>query len=163
MSRTVLALMAGLLCMLAGLKYATALKGEAARLSRWALLLEHLSLLVEEGTLPMPQALCAAADAAGPPDTLLRSMADRLQQEPLTTLEQAFRQLCPDWPEKPALRRMFSNLGRGSRESRHLAVTQTAREIDLLAQRASSAAEKDVKLWQTLGFLGGICLTILLL
>jgi len=35
--------------------------------------------------------------------------------------------------------------------------------MQLLAESASIRAEKDVKLWQTLGFTGGICLTILLL
>lgn len=163
MSRAVLALMAGLLCALAGVKYAASLKGEAARLSRWADVLQHLSLLVEEGALPLPQALCAAADTPRQPDSLLRDMAALLQQAPLTTLEGAFLRLCPDWREKPHLQRMFARLGRGTRESRQLAVEQAAREIDLLARQASATAEKDVKLWQTLGFIGGTCLTILLL
>ena len=163
MSRTVLAVMAGLLCALAGLKYAQSLKSEAVRLSRWEELLEHLSLLLEEGSLPLPQILCAAAELHRQPDLLLREVAASLQQEPLTPLATVFGQLCPDWREKTVLQRMFSRLGHGSRESRHLAVTQCSREIRLLAQRASAAAEKDVKPWQTLGLIGGLCLTILLL
>lgn len=162
MSRAVLALMAGLLCALAGTKYAARLKSEALRLSRWQALLEHLTLLLAEG-MPLPQALCTAAGAHHPPDVLLREMAAQLSQQPLTTLEAAFLQRCPPWPEKPLLQRMFARLGRGSRDSRCLALEQAARETELLARRASARAEKDVKLWQTLGLIGGTCLTILLL
>lgn len=163
MSRAVLAVMAGLLCALAGAKYAASLKGEATRLSRWVELLRHLSLLLAEGTLSLPMALYTAADSPRPPDALLREMAAILQQVPLTTLEAAFLQLCPDWKEKALLQRMFARLGHGSRESRQLALEQSAKEFELLAQQASAKAEKDVKLWQTLGFIGGTCLTILLL
>ncbi len=163
MTRTVLAIMAGLLCALVGLKYASSLKSEALRLARWVELLRHLSLLLTEGTMPLPQALVTAADAPAPPDKLLRDMAALLQQQPLTTLEAAFLRCCGDWREKPALQRMFARLGRGSRESRLLAVEQAAGELSLMGQQASATAEKDVKLWQTLGFVGGTCLTILLL
>ena len=163
MSRGVLALMAGLLCALAGAKYAASLKGEASRLNRWVELLRHLALLLEEGTLPLPQALCTAADSSHAPDELLRDMAALIQQAPLTTPEAAFLHFCGSWQEKPLLQRMFARIGRGTKENRCLAVEQSARELDQLAQRASARAEKDVKLWQTLGFIGGTCLTILLL
>ncbi len=163
MTRAVLALMAGLLCALAGAKYAANLKGEATRLSRWVELLRHLALLLEEGTLPLPQALCTAADSSRPPDALLREISAIMQEEPLVTLEQAFLRCCSDWHEKPLLQRMFSRLGHGSKNNRQLAVEQSAREMEQLAQQASARAEKDVKLWQTLGFIGGTCLTILLL
>lgn len=163
MSRAVLAVMAGLLCALAGVKYASTLKGDANRLSRWVQLLRHLSLLLREGTMSIPEALCAAADGPHPPDKLLRDMAAKVQSAPMTTLEEAFTQLCGDRPERALLQRMFSRLGRGSQESRCLALEQSAQEMEQLAQRASATAEKDVKLWQTLGFIGGACLTILLL
>jgi len=61
------------------------------------------------------------------------------------------------------LARLFTRLGRGTKESRRLAAEQTAEEMTLLAQHAGNRAEKDARLWQTLGFVGGACLTILLL
>lgn len=163
MSRAVLAVMAGLLCALAGMKYAAGLKAEALRLSRWEQLLRHLTLLLQEGTLSLPEALCTAADGAHPPDKLLREIAALVRRAPLTTLEAAYLQLCADSPEKPLLQRMFSRLGRGSKDSRALAAEQSAKEMALLARQSAERAEKDVKLWQTLGFTGGVCLTILLL
>lgn len=162
MTRTVVAIMAGLLCALAGCKFAASLKSEAIRLSRWERLLEHLSLLLHEG-MPIPQAFCTAGDHRLPPDQLLQQMAAVLQASPLTTLEAAFRQCAGHLPEKETLSRMFEHLGRGSKESRLQAVKQAAAELALLAKSAADRAEKDVKLWQTLGFIAGACLTILLL
>ena len=162
MSRTVIAIMAGLLCTLAGCKYAASLRRNASRLRRWVQLLTHLSLLLQEG-LPIPQALCAAAQEHQPPDELLRKMAASMQANPLSTPATAYQHTCDDSVEKPTLVRLFAQLGQGTRESRCLALEQAAGELRLMAESAAARAEKDVKLWQTLGFIGGTCLTILLL
>ena len=163
MSRGILAIMAGLLCALAGLRRASALKNEAARLNRWTVLLRHLSLLLQEGTLPIPEALCAVANATDAPDQLLHTLAKVVQQSPMTTLAQAYRQHSPPCPEQSAMQRMFLGLGHGSKASRSLAVQQAAEEIRLLAENAETRAAKDARLWQTLGFIGGACLTLMLL
>lgn len=163
MSRSVLAVMAGLLCSLAGVRYSAALKGEASRLSRWSPLLEHLNLLLREGTLSIPEALQAAADRMQPPDQLLRDIAGRMQASPLLTAAEAFAQTGTQWQERDTLARLFRRLGHGTQSSRCLAAEQAAAEFRLLADGASARAEKDAKLWQTLGFTGGICLTIMLL
>lgn len=163
MSRAVLAFMAGLLCALAGVKHASSLKGDAARLNRWVQVLRHLALLVREGSLPIPQALCTAADGSLPPDALLREMAACLQASPLLTLAEVYARCSGPSAERDVLMRMFTRLGRGTKESRSLAAEQSAEEMALLAAAASAKAEKDAKLWQTLGFTGGACLTILLL
>ncbi len=163
MSRTVLAVMAGLLCTLAGIRHAATLKGDALRLNRWKQLLRHLSLLMREGTLSVPEALCTAADTHLPPDRLLRNIAERLAASPLLSISEAYRQLSGAVIEDAALARMFERISRGSKDNRLLALEQCADEIDLLADSAAAKAAKDVRLWQTLGLIGGICLTILLL
>ena len=163
MSRAVLAIMAGLLCALAGARHAAAIKADAARLSRWIPLLQHLALLLREGTMSIPSALCAAADTTHAPDKLLRDMATCLADAPRMTPAEAFLQCSTASPETDTLHRMFQRLGRGSKDSRILAVEQAIDEVTLLAQSAREKAEKDVKLWQTLGITGGICLTILLM
>lgn len=162
MSRAVLAVMAGLLCALAGVKHACSLKGNAARLSRWVQLLTHLTLLLHEGTLSIPEALCAAADGAHPPDRLLREIAAKLRTEPMLPLAESYAQCSDECTEKDVLSRLFTRLGHGSKDSRVLAVEQAANELRLLSESASTKAEKDAKLWQTLGFIGGTCLTIML-
>ena len=163
MSRAVLAIMAGLLCALAGARHAATIKADAARLSRWIPLLQHLALLLREGTLSIPAALCAAAEAAHAPDKLLRDMAACLSNKPRMTPAEAFLQCSTASPETDTLHRMFQRLGRGSKDNRILAIEQAIDEVTLLAQSARDKAEKDVKLWQTLGITGGICLTILLM
>lgn len=163
MSRAVIAVMAGLLCALAGVKHGASLKADALRLERWEQLLRHLTLLIQEGTMSIPEALCAAADGPHLPDKLLRNIAMKLHSVPLITLADAFHACSGECPEGEVLIRMFTRLGQGSKESRMLALEQANGEIKLLADTASAKAEKDVKLWQTLGFTGGICLTILLL
>lgn len=163
MSRAVMAIMAGLLCALAGMKHASSLKSNAVRLKRWGQILPCLALILREGTLSIPEALCAAADGALPPDRLLHDMAVRISSKPMTSLTDAFLACCGECPEQALLTRMFARLGQGTKESRCLAVEQSAEEMAVLAKSADEKAEKDVKLWQTLGFIGGACLTILLL
>ena len=163
MSRAVLAVMAGLLCMLAGIKHANRLRYDAIRLKRWTELLNHLELLLSEATLSIPQVLCAVADGHLQPDMLLRSISSAIQSQPLLGLKEAFLQNTHDTTEKPTLERLFTRIGHGSKENRCLAVRQAVQELEFLAQGAAAKAEKDTKLWQTLGFIGGACLTILLL
>ena len=163
MSRAVIAVMAGLLCALAGMKRAASLKGDAARLTRWVQILRHLALLLKEGTLSIPEALCAAADESQPPDKLLHELASRLAAAPMEPLAGIFETLCDTQLENPTLSRFFTKLSHGSKESRILAAEQCGDELQLLALAASQKAEKDAKLWQTLGFTGGVCLTILIL
>ena len=163
MIRAVLAVMAGLLCGLAGLRHASALSQEANRLRRWCQLLQHLALHLRQGVLSIPDALLACADGQTAADRLLREMVERIQREPLLPLAQAFSQCGANWTEQPLLSRMFAHLGHGMQENRCLAVEQAAEEMRLLAERSAAKAEKDVKLWQTLGLIGGLCLTILLL
>lgn len=163
MSRATLAVMAGLLCALAGVRHAASLQGDALRLRRWEQVLRHLELLLREGTLSIPEALCAAADGSLVPDKLLHDMAARLSASPLTSLREAYQACSSLCPEQAVLSRLFDRVGRGTKESRCLAVRQGAEEVALLARAAGERAEKDVKLWRTLGLVGGACLTILLL
>lgn len=163
MTRAVLAVMAGLLCALAGMKHAAALKSDAARMQRWVQLLHHLTLLLREGTMSIPEALCAAADRSAPADRVLQGMAGCMAASPLCAPDEAYRQCRVDGPEKDLLLRLFTRLGHGSLENRCLAVEQAADEMALLAQNAAAKAEKDAKLWQTLGLIGGGCLTILMI
>lgn len=163
MIRAVPAVMAGLLCGLCGLRYATALRGEATRLSRWSALLASLALILSERRLSLPDAMLAAADSNAPADTLLRQVAQAMQTSPMTQPEEAFDHLAISGAERGLLQRLFCRLGRGTLDSRLLALEQARAELDHLAMQAAQRAEKDARLWQTLGWTGGACLTLLLL
>ncbi len=163
MIRAMLALMAGLLCTLAGMRYASTLQNEAKRLMRWEPLLGHLALILQEGTLALPQALQEAAQGHLLPDVMLRQLAGAMRTSPMQPMDALLAPLCESLTEKDVLLRMCCRLGRGTMENRVQAVQQAAQEIGLLAKDAQARAEKDVRLWQTLGLTAGICLTIFLL
>lgn len=163
MIRAVLAVMAGLLCGFAGFRHASTLTRDAVRLRRWVQLLSHLTLLLRQGLMPIPQALQSCADGHTDADRLLQSMVYLMQKKPMLSLAEAFGHCCSSGNEQPVLQRMFNHLGHGLQENRCRAVQQATEELRMLADQAASRAEKDVRLWQTLGLIGGLCLTILLL
>ncbi len=163
MTRSMLAVMAGLLCVLTGLRQAGALRTMEHETRRWADMLQCLSLLLAEGSLSLPEALRAAADGGGDADRLLRDMADHMAKHPLCTPCEAYITLASPDSQFPCLHRMFTRLGVGTLESRCLAAEQAGAEMALLAQQASQRASKDAKLFQTLGLTGGAALTLLLL
>lgn len=163
MMRAMLAVSAGLLCGVYGMHYAVNVKQDAQSLLRWTQLLENLSLIIREQALALPAALRQAADSSLEPDRLLHDVASALEAEPLLSLADAFRRCSRSASDNDVLYRLFIRLGRGSAESRLLALQQTRDALTLLAQRASQRAERDARLYRTLGWTGGVCLTILLL
>lgn len=163
MSPSFLAIAAGLLCGLYGLRMANQLHAEAKRLKRWTELLPHLALLIGEESMSLPEVLKVSADGNTTPDMLLIAMADAVSSAPLLTLADAFEQHVFPFREHETLRRMFVRLGKGSAESRAMAVSQAADEVRLMTNDAQSRAARDARLWQTLGFTLGACLTLLLL
>lgn len=164
MSRAFLAVTAGLLCALLGLRSASRLRREAGRMRRWTELLAHLALLLEEGALPIPEALQTASDGTNEADGLLREIAQRMQSDPMTTPEAACRGALPGgWAEGETLLRMFRRLGHGAGAGRVQAVRQADAAVMLLAEQFSERARRDAKVYTTLGWTGGACLTLLLL
>lgn len=160
MMRPVLAIMAGLLCALLGLRQAHRLREEDRRLRRWEVLLRHLCLLLQEGALPLPEALRQCAREDFPADQALRRLAEDMEHQPLTPLHQLYH---GSGAEAPVLLRMLDRLDHGSLESRVQAMRQAGEEIALLAGQAEQKAARDAKMWATLGCTCGACLTLLLL
>ncbi len=163
MTRTVLAVMAGLMCGLIGMKQAASLHTEERRLRRWTALLQRLCVILREQSGSLPEAFCRAADGTQAPDLLMREIAAHLQTHPSAALPRAFAAHCPPCREHETLDRLFTGLGRGSLEARLLCTEQGMQELSLMAAEAGKRAEQDAKLYQTLGWTGGACLTLFLL
>lgn len=157
--RLLLALMAGLLCGVLGLRQAGRIRAEGAVLARWQVILQHLCLLLQEG-LSLPEAFRQSATESTPADALLRCLADRLNNQPLASLSQLY---APSGPEGPALARLMAGLEHGSLESRVLCARQAAEELALLSQAAQGKVQQDARMWRTLGWACGGCLTLLML
>lgn len=163
MIRAMLAVMAGLLCAAAGVRRAGNIKRTAARLRRWTEALEHLTLILEEGTSTLPEALERAATDSAAPDALLRALAQGLRQQPLASLPDLYAACAQPGPERDTLARLMARLGRGSLDMRCQAARQAAEELALMARQSRENAEKDAAMWRSLGFIGGACLTLMLL
>lgn len=160
MIRPLLAIMAGLICGVMGMRQAQHIRRENATLRRWEVILRQLCLILQEGALPLPEALDQAADEATPADMLLRQMSAGMRAEPLASLSQLY---VPQGKEGPVLARLFTGLEQGSLESRLLAAAQAAQEFALLSETSQTKAKQDAHMWATLGWTCGTCLTLMLL
>lgn len=158
-----LAVMAGVLCGAAGMRHAASMRRDAARLKRWEAILERLLLLLREGAYALPDVLDMAADGAGEPDDALHALACGLRQSPrVSMLAQMQAQHLPE-PERPVLERMAGQIGRGSLTARCLAVEQAMDELRPLGIAAQEASARDGRMWTSLGWTVGACVTMLLL
>ena len=111
----------------------------------------------------LPEAFRLCADGNHPPDTLLRQLADALERAPLSSPGALTDRLCPAISEKDIISRMMHLLSRGSLESRLLAVENARQEVALMHEKAARKADKDARLYQTLGWIGGLCLLLILM
>lgn len=160
MIRPLSAIMAGLICGVLGMRQARHIRQENAVLHRWEVILRQLCLILQEGALPLPEALDQAANESTSADMLLRQLSARMRAEPLTSLSRLYT---PQGAEGTVLARLFTGLEQGSLESRLLSARQAAQEFALLAEASQSKARQDAHMWSTLGWTCGACLTLMLL
>ena len=163
MIRLMLAVMAGLLCGAAGMRKAGEIRRRGAALRRWEALLEHMQLLLEQGALPLPEVFRHAACEDAPQDALLRCLAEGMGREPLVPLTEHYAREALQGQEGEILRRMMEGLSSGTAQSRSLAVSQALREVKWLQGATGEKERLDARMWITLGWTCGACLTILLL
>lgn len=160
MIRPMLAIMAGLLCGVMGMRQASRIRETNATLHRWEIILQHLCLLLQEQSLSLPEAFTQAATDNTAADQLLHQWADALHRDPLTPLPQHYT---PQGAEGAVLLRLLEGLSHGSLESRVLSAHQAAEGMALLASASQAKAQQDSKMWATLGWTCGACLTLMLL
>lgn len=163
MTHTFFALSAGIVCGVMGVRYASMLKKDAARLRRWDELLACLSQLLSESVYSLPDAFALAAREQTPCDLLLLRLSKAIAKQPLASLPQVFDSLGYQEEEADILRRMMERVGHGSMETRCACVRQSGEEIRLLYQHAQRTSDKDAKMWSSLGWTAGACITLLLL
>lgn len=163
MTHTTFAILSGIICGAMGVRYAASLRKNAARLKRWDELLACLAQLLSESVYSLPDAFRLAACEKTSCDALMTRLAQEMVLQPLSTPAQVFDGMKCDAAETDILRRMLERIGHGSLETRCLAVRQAGEEIRLMYQRAKSVSDKDAKMWSSLGWTAGACVTLLLL
>lgn len=161
--RLLLALMAGLLSGVAGMRRAGEIRRQAAGLRRWQTIMEHMQLLLSQGALPLPEVFRLAATENTPQDRLLQALARAMTDEPLLPLAAHYASMGCMGPEEDILRRMMEGMSAGTAEQRALNVSQAHREIVWLRGLCDDREGRDARMWSTLGWTCGACLTILLL
>lgn len=164
MTRLLFPVCAALLSTLAGLHLSTHLRQEEQRLARWGEILQHLHLLMAScGVLCCRKRSGCAPDGNHPPDTATRQLADALERAAAVLAGRADGQAVSgnqrkghhqpnDAPAQP--RRL---------ENRLLAVENARQEVALMHEKAARKADKDARLYQTLGWIGGLCLLLILM
>ena len=163
MIRQLLALTAGVLCALMGLRRSREAQQRRLRLERWPVLLRHLALLIREeaGSLTEVLRLCARENAA--PDRLILLLARHMQEHPLLPPDALLDTSALPRDEGDLLQRMAIRLAQGSRDSRAQAAESCAAAMEALLAGTRERSDADAKMWRQLGMLGGACLTLWLL
>ncbi|MBQ8654833.1 MAG: hypothetical protein IJ507_07815 [Clostridia bacterium] len=148
---------------LAAFRRSRELRERRLRLARWEPVLDHLALLLREGAMNLPEALCAAGCGNGEPDRLLQAAARTLRDQPLAPLDAlpALHKLPAD--EADALRGLLLRLTQGSRDSRVQAAERAARSFAGLSAAAGERSASEERMWRQLGPVLGACLTIWLM
>lgn len=164
MTRLLFPICAALLSTLAGLHLSTHLRQEEQRLARWGEILQHLHLLMVSCAYSLPEAFRLCADGHHPPDALFTSACGRIRANAAVLAGCADGQtVASAGSERDIISRMMHLLSRGSLESRLLAVENARQEVALMHEKAARKADKDARLYQTLGWIGGLCLLLILM
>lgn len=163
MTRLLFPLCAALLSALAGMHLSAQLRQEEQRLARWGEILQHLHLLLASCAYSLPEAFRCCADKNTPPDALLQRLADEMKCVPLSSPGALTDRLYPPFGEKDLIAHMMRCISRGSLENRLLAVENARQEVLLRHAGIAKKAETDARLYQTLGWVGGLCLLLILL
>lgn len=162
--RLLFALMSCLAAGFLGTRWSSRMKADTARLADWLSLLDRLHLAMAEGTRSLPDALDAAAAHDVQPDLLLHTLAAGLRNDPtaeLSVLYHAHQQ--NNTAEHSAIGQLMTELGRGSLESRLLAIDQTRNVIQLMHAEHADRSARDAPMWTRLGWTAGACILILLM
>lgn len=147
------------------MRYAARAKADTKRLSDWLAMLDRLHLALDRSSVSLPDALTASADADAWPDGLFRSLADALRANPAMSLHDVYIQHKANelHPESAVIDRLTESLGRGSLESRMLAVEHARADIRLMHDAYAARSARDAPMYMRLGWTAGACLLILLM
>ena len=154
----IFALGAGLCCLALGLSMGSALSRHEKELAAWCSALERMQCGLES-LLPLTRVLGLGEMAA------LDAMAKAMEAEPLLSLEAAWEKCAAgvQAEEKQVLAELFVHLGQGDLAQRRQALAQAQAQISAMQKAAKGEMERSRPLWRSLGSLGGLALTLLLL
>ena len=163
MIRMVCAVLAAGACVLLGMEASHRLKSRVANLSAWLRALEMMDLKLLHDGIPLREVVLQDGD--GEVVKRLAAFSRALAENPRITSAQAWQSSgkTADTPEEKVLAACFLALGTGVIEKRRAAIAQAMEQLKVLKKEAEEKAQRDCKLFRSLGLAAGAALLLILL
>lgn len=163
MIRMVCAVLAAGACVLLGMEASHRLKSRVANLSAWLRALEMMDLKLLHDGIPLREVVLQDGD--GEVAKRLAAFSRALAENPRITSAQAWQSSgkAADTPEEKVLAACFLALGTGVIEKRRAAIAQAMEQLKVLKKEAEEKAQRDCKLFRSLGLAAGAALLLILL
>ena len=163
MMRLVCAVLAAGACVLLGMEASQRLKGRVEHLASWLRALEMIDLKLAHEGIALREVVLMEGD--GETARRLSAFSRALKENPRFTAAQAWQSSgkSSDAPEDKVLAACFSTLGTGLVEKRRTAIAQSMEQLKALKKEAEEKAQRDCKLYRSLGLAGGAVLLLILL
>jgi stage III sporulation protein AB len=163
MIRLVCGLIAAAACALLGIEASMRLKRRVEYLAAWIRALEMLDLRLVHDGIPLREVVLQEGD--GEIAKRLAAFSKVLSENPRMTSAQAWQASFKgqDTKEEKVLAACFSSIGTGVLEKRRTTIAQTIEQLNVLKKEAEEKAQRDCKLYRSLGFAAGAALLLILL
>lgn len=163
MIRLVCGLIAAAACALLGMEASFRLKRRVENLAAWIRALEMLDLRLLHDGIPLREVVLLEGD--GEIAKRLAAFSRALAENPRMTSAQAWETTgkSQDSREEKVLAACFSSLGTGVLEKRRTAIAQAIEQLVVLKKEAEEKAQRDCKLYRSLGLAAGAALLLILL
>ena len=156
-------LLAALICALLGFDASRRLKNRVTCLASWLRALEWMDVKLTGEGIPLREVV--RKEGEGEVTKRLNAFSRALQDNPRLSAAQAWASSGKDQntPEDAVLAQCFASLGTGTLEKRRTAVMQAMEQLRVIRKEAEGKAEKDCRLYKSMGLLGGAALLLILL
>ena len=163
MIRLVCGLTAAVACALLGIEASHRLKSRVEHLGAWLRALEMMDLKLAHEGIPLREVVLQEGE--GEIAKRLKAFSLALAQNPRMTSAQAWQSSgkSAETPEERVLDACFSALGTGVLEKRRTAIAQAMEQLKVLKKEAEEKAQRDCKLYRSLGLAAGAALLLILL
>lgn len=163
MIRLACALMAAAACVLLGFDAARRLRVRVKLLEAWIRSLEWIDMKLTSEGIPLREVVLKEGE--GEISQRLAAFSRALQGNPRLSAAQAWASSGKDQnaPEDAVLAQCFSALGTGFLEKRRTALGQAVSQLRAMHKEAEEKAERDCRLYKSMGLAGGAALLLLLL
>jgi len=154
-------LMAGLACGMLGMLATAKLRKEETLLFAWIRFIKRFQTTLKTRRLPICEALQACLGEHPLIDIQLNRALRLMAENPSLTIAEAYQQICTETDSLYVT--LFQGISEGTLEKRLAALEMSLLSFVAAYEKAKAAYEKNGRLFQNLGWLGGLALVLLLI